>query len=67
MNVQLAIIAFEDGRYSEAVDRLGVWVCVTNDFHYSRETRFEPRLMIFTMVSYYETEYNTYTDPPCIA
>ncbi|KAG0698908.1 hypothetical protein DFH29DRAFT_1002449 [Suillus ampliporus] len=47
--VQLAIIAFEDGRHSEAADRLDECIpCVTDLF--SRRALFEPRLNIFTVL-----------------
>jgi hypothetical protein len=66
MTVQLAIVAFEDGRYSKAADHLDILVYPLNDF-YIRKPFFESRLMIFTIVRYYETDYDTYTDSPCTA
>ncbi|KAG1771660.1 WD40-repeat-containing domain protein [Suillus placidus] len=49
LHVQLAIIAFEDGRYSEAADRLDDNVSSITDL-FSRRTFFEPRMMIFTVL-----------------
>ncbi|KAG0691977.1 hypothetical protein DFH29DRAFT_861352 [Suillus ampliporus] len=49
LHVQLAMIAFEDGRYSEAADQLDDSIpCITDLF--SRRTLFEPRLKIFTVL-----------------
>jgi hypothetical protein len=66
LHVQLAIVAFDDGRYSEAADRLDDSVSSITDL-FPRRTLWEPKLMIFTIVRYYETEYDTYTDLTCIA
>jgi len=66
LHVQLAIVAFDDGRYSEAADRLDDSVSSITDL-FSRRTLWELKLMIFTIVRYYETEYDTYTDLTCTA
>ncbi|KAG0704041.1 hypothetical protein DFH29DRAFT_997923 [Suillus ampliporus] len=49
LRVQLAIISFADGRYSEAADQLNDNIpSITNLF--SRRTLFEPRWKIFTVL-----------------
>lgn len=60
LRVQLAISAFQDGRYSEAADQLDCSVpSVTNLF--SSRALFEPRLKIFTVVRY-EVKEHIFTD-----
>jgi hypothetical protein len=55
--VQLAIIAFEDGRYSETADQLNdVVPSMANLFSHSTIFKFEPRLKIFTVVSHYKPQ-----------
>jgi hypothetical protein len=60
LRVQLAISAFQDGRYSEAADQLdGSVPSVTNLF--SSRALFEPRLKIFTVVRH-EVKEHIFTD-----
>ncbi|KAG1786940.1 uncharacterized protein HD556DRAFT_1006392 [Suillus plorans] len=49
LRVQLAVIAFQDGRYSEAADQLDRSVPSITDLFSSRAL-FEPRLKIFTVL-----------------
>jgi hypothetical protein len=51
---QLAIIAFEDGRYSEAAERLSDDIPNITDL-FSRRTLSEPRMKVFTVVRHYDT------------
>jgi hypothetical protein len=58
---QLAIIAFEDGRYSEAAERLSDDISNITDL-FSRRALSEPRMKVFTVVRHYDTAETTSTD-----
>jgi hypothetical protein len=61
LRVQLAIIAFDDGRYSEAAERLSEDIPSITDL-FSRGALSEPRMKVFTVVRHYDTTETTSTD-----
>ena len=59
--VQRAIIAFENGQYSDSADQFAASIPSVTDLTL-RRTLLEPRLKIFTMVCHYKAAENTSTD-----